>query len=147
MVNFKRRLSALAPGALSGIKNIQWPLTSTTQQIQPIPNLHKAILMPRCRQCAGFLLLPLHRLRIGRLRAGTVHAGTMQAAGGERAKRYARYKVAKKPAGWLLRCGEKVGQWHKDGLGIRNYVAEDRKSTRLNSSHVAISYAVFCLKK
>src|SRR5690625_6452030 len=25
-------------------------------------------------------------------------------------------------------------------------VAEDRKSTRLNSSHVAISYAVFCLK-
>src|SRR5690625_5820555 len=26
-------------------------------------------------------------------------------------------------------------------------VYEDRKSTRLNSSHVAISYAVFCLKK
>src|SRR5690625_1314172 len=30
----------------------------------------------------------------------------------------------------------------KDHLDI-----EDRKSTRLNSSHVAISYAVFCLKK
>src|SRR5437870_10974192 len=28
--------------------------------------------------------------------------------------------------------------------GIRHL---DRKSTRLNSSHVAISYAVFCLKK
>src|SRR5207253_9800327 len=29
-----------------------------------------------------------------------------------------------------------------------NYVyLKDRKSTRLNSSHVAISYAVFCLKK
>src|SRR5690625_6027619 len=27
------------------------------------------------------------------------------------------------------------------------YCEEDRKSTRLNSSHVAISYAVFCLKK
>src|SRR5207253_8402307 len=26
-------------------------------------------------------------------------------------------------------------------------VARDRKSARLNSSHVAISYAVFCLKK
>src|SRR5690625_6005913 len=26
-------------------------------------------------------------------------------------------------------------------------VLEDRKSTRLNSRHVAISYAVFCLKK
>src|SRR5439155_25216961 len=27
------------------------------------------------------------------------------------------------------------------------FADEDRKSTRLNSSHVAISYAVFCLKK
>src|SRR5438477_7730736 len=26
-------------------------------------------------------------------------------------------------------------------------VLEDRKSTRLNSSHMSISYAVFCLKK
>src|SRR5699024_11498225 len=33
-------------------------------------------------------------------------------------------------------------------LGIsRSSVREDRKSTRLNSSHVSISYAVFCLKK
>src|SRR5690606_40316578 len=32
----------------------------------------------------------------------------------------------------------------KDGVGAR---AQDRKSTRLNSSHVKISYAVFCLKK
>src|SRR5690349_23628407 len=29
----------------------------------------------------------------------------------------------------------------------RRKSAEDRKSTRLNSSHVEISYAVFCLKK
>src|SRR5690625_6885355 len=29
----------------------------------------------------------------------------------------------------------------------RKYPMKDRKSTRLNSSHVAISYAVFCLKK
>src|SRR5699024_11842982 len=28
-----------------------------------------------------------------------------------------------------------------------NPTNEDRKSTRLNSSHVSISYAVFCLKK
>src|SRR5439155_2033975 len=35
------------------------------------------------------------------------------------------------------------------GRRIRRIVAvsEDRKSTRLNSSHVASSYAVFCLKK
>src|SRR5438132_6627700 len=29
----------------------------------------------------------------------------------------------------------------------RNVVLTDRKSTRLNSSHTVISYAVFCLKK
>src|SRR2546426_7377424 len=28
-----------------------------------------------------------------------------------------------------------------------DHVAQDRKSTRLNSSHLVISYAVFCLKK
>src|SRR5207253_8896098 len=30
---------------------------------------------------------------------------------------------------------------------VGNEIILDRKSTRLNSSHVAISYAVFCLKK
>src|SRR5438034_6656986 len=30
---------------------------------------------------------------------------------------------------------------------IRGAIAADRKSTRLNSSHTVISYAVFCLKK
>src|SRR3712207_8537173 len=30
---------------------------------------------------------------------------------------------------------------------INNSQTEDRKSTRLNSSHANISYAVFCLKK
>src|SRR5690349_23807527 len=34
-----------------------------------------------------------------------------------------------------------------DGPGGRQPLAADRKSTRLNSSHVEISYAVFCLKK
>src|SRR5207253_3052038 len=33
------------------------------------------------------------------------------------------------------------------GLLAENANFADRKSTRLNSSHVAISYAVFCLKK
>src|SRR3712207_7313572 len=31
--------------------------------------------------------------------------------------------------------------------GLGDVVGEDRKSTRLNSSHANISYAVFCLKK
>src|SRR5256885_3336123 len=29
----------------------------------------------------------------------------------------------------------------------KQFIGEDRKSTRLNSSHLVISYAVFCLKK
>src|SRR2546430_10165267 len=33
------------------------------------------------------------------------------------------------------------------GMGISQHVHGDRKSTRLNSSHSQISYAVFCLKK
>src|SRR5476649_3058863 len=33
------------------------------------------------------------------------------------------------------------------GRGDRRVPAADRKSTRLNSSHTVISYAVFCLKK
>src|SRR3712207_7303046 len=38
----------------------------------------------------------------------------------------------------------------RDGVGergCRDEVGQDRKSTRLNSSHANISYAVFCLKK
>src|SRR5256885_8550013 len=34
-----------------------------------------------------------------------------------------------------------------DAADLRADVALDRKSTRLNSSHLVISYAVFCLKK
>src|SRR5690606_41758010 len=42
--------------------------------------------------------------------------------------------------------GAVVGDLHDDGVAAQG-VLEDRKSTRLNSSHVKISYAVFCLKK
>src|SRR5256885_9565095 len=45
-------------------------------------------------------------------------------------------------------CGQHAGPPHiqaKDGLAI--HFLRDRKSTRLNSSHLVISYAVFCLKK
>src|SRR5690606_40350195 len=38
-----------------------------------------------------------------------------------------------------------VGRLHR--LGAGRVAVQDRKSTRLNSSHVKISYAVFCLKK
>src|SRR5690625_6595002 len=38
-------------------------------------------------------------------------------------------------------------QVHPGQIGAAQRDQQDRKSTRLNSSHVAISYAVFCLKK
>src|SRR5437667_8532755 len=39
-------------------------------------------------------------------------------------------------------CGGLMGARH-----FKGHEGEDRKSTRLNSSHITISYAVFCLKK
>src|SRR5690349_23903915 len=44
---------------------------------------------------------------------------------------------------------ESMGAWSALVVGgrRRRRVGKDRKSTRLNSSHVEISYAVFCLKK
>src|SRR3712207_6968384 len=59
-------------------------------------------------------------------------------------------------------CLVREGEGHLPGIGIRRslgptlelvrtpglgLVVVDRKSTRLNSSHANISYAVFCLKK
>src|SRR5256885_10014127 len=38
-------------------------------------------------------------------------------------------------------------QADSDGNGVGDAIGIDRKSTRLNSSHLVISYAVFCLKK
>src|SRR5690606_10856084 len=46
--------------------------------------------------------------------------------------------------GWVALLGERLAA-RKPGWTVVN--ARDRKSTRLNSSHVKISYAVFCLKK
>src|SRR5260221_10331079 len=44
------------------------------------------------------------------------------------------------------------GRQRRDGIGrprtgCDDHAVGDRKSTRLNSSHTVISYAVFCLKK
>src|SRR3712207_7740971 len=43
---------------------------------------------------------------------------------------------------------EHVARLHLSALGVKlTELTKDRKSTRLNSSHANISYAVFCLKK
>src|SRR2546426_6515202 len=55
-----------------------------------------------------------------------------------------------------LERAERAGEFHGPGYGTLKRqrreaaaqpVEQDRKSTRLNSSHLVISYAVFCLKK
>src|SRR6266498_4199509 len=47
-----------------------------------------------------------------------------------------------------LRIAQPLGHQPGDfGLAGAQLTGGDRKSTRLNSSHVRISYAVFCLKK
>src|SRR5438067_5277982 len=63
-------------------------------------------------------------------------ARTYQALGAEA---YARLEESF-PGSW------RTHQLRADGYALRQDL-EDRKSTRLNSSHVSISYAVFCLKK
>src|SRR5690606_41918441 len=52
------------------------------------------------------------------------------------------------PLSLLLAAGEvgRLARTTKAGL-LPAFRLSDRKSTRLNSSHVKISYAVFCLKK
>src|SRR5690606_40488767 len=56
--------------------------------------------------------------------------------------------VERKVCRFCCRLGDRQG-YAKDGIGTESALVwrADRKSTRLNSSHVIISYAVFCLKK
>src|SRR3712207_7998726 len=68
--------------------------------------------------------------------------------GGERARHppplcHARH-VARRSVAGSTRDAEHRHEPHRVALGVGG---GDRKSTRLNSSHANISYAVFCLKK
>src|SRR3712207_7422755 len=47
----------------------------------------------------------------------------------------------------ILIGSQQAGTWRLVRIGDPGIAAIDRKSTRLNSSHANISYAVFCLKK
>src|SRR3712207_8134062 len=46
------------------------------------------------------------------------------------------------PSGPVVLAGHSMG-----GMSVMALARQDRKSTRLNSSHANISYAVFCLQK
>src|SRR3712207_7418502 len=61
----------------------------------------------------------------------------------------ARHRPGLRTAGALGRGGSALGRARRDreAGGCPVHGDLDRKSTRLNSSHANISYAVFCLKK
>src|SRR2546430_7774468 len=69
---------------------------------------------------------------------------TVQSRAGRTIQRY-----ALKGRSRVLATGRSIGQ--RIGAGAARVIRDageiDRKSTRLNSSHSQISYAVFCLKK
>src|SRR2546426_2564793 len=56
-----------------------------------------------------------------------------------------RRSAADRASRGLAEPAGKLGLLRIDGR--QSFHREDRKSTRLNSSHLVISYAVFCLKK
>src|SRR5690625_462887 len=69
-------------------------------------------------------------------------------SGRGRSPRVTRNSEVTQPQGALYSLFASVeAQGHRQTSTVRFLEAQDRKSTRLNSSHVAISYAVFCLKK
>src|SRR3712207_7349174 len=65
------------------------------------------------------------------------------------------FRVKVDQAGLVARCGkarqrpvpDRGGEAFGAGVGVDDEGAQDRKSTRLKSSHANISYAGFCLKK
>src|ERR1035438_5535034 len=112
---------------------------------------HKAVL-DVCRK------LEQRGARVTRLpvgRDGLVDPGAMEAAIGERTVlvsiMYANNEVgAIQPVAEIGRiCRERGVPFHSDAAQAVGKVPVnvDRKSTRLNSNHLGISYAVFCLKK
>src|SRR5690606_41440522 len=100
----------------------------------PATVLYSALLSRRPPTSPLFPYTTLFRSDVGRRR-------------GRRKARFERHHdgglgAAAARAGHADPCGIDLGQ------GTQHvHPGQDRKSTRLNSSHVKISYAVFCLKK
>src|SRR5699024_12319739 len=94
--------------------------------VPPAPAIYPLSLHDALPICHG------HR---GLARGRRDRARRPAAAGCDRPQR----AVSRHAAGWALRADT--------GFSPAALLSRDRKSTRLNSSHVSISYAVFCLKK
>src|SRR5690606_36386184 len=72
---------------------------------------------------------------------------TWQLAGAAGPAAQAEVRRQNREVGRVLRLGAAAGRAAVSAMPVPTVQeAQDRKSTRLNSSHVKISYAVFCLK-
>src|SRR5688572_32227992 len=102
-------------------------------------------LEEQCRLVSRYVAGDLSRSERAEFEAWLV-ASPELAAEVEMERRLRRGMASAARRGWLSRrAPAKVGndrRWH-----MAMAASVDRKSTRLNSSHSQISYAVFCLKK
>src|SRR3712207_8147664 len=85
-------------------------------------------------------LLPYTTLFRSRERAGTGERTLHLAAPAHAADVWPALDLGDEPPGLLYAVNREYAAPERE-------LAEDRKSTRLNSSHANISYAVFCLRK
>src|SRR5207249_12175305 len=95
-----------------------------------------------CVHDREFMKAAFHQKGVDRIMFGTEAPGA-----GTRARRADDEgpKLAGRPADDLLPVVDSLETLTASDK--ENIFHQDRKSTRLNSSHVSISYAVFCLKK
>src|SRR5690625_6288195 len=98
----------------------------------------------------GFEVTVIDRLRYPAMDTSFANGGQLSACNAEV---WNNISTIMKGMRWMLRKDAPLlfnpsPSWHKYSW-MAEFVGQipDRKSTRLNSSHVAISYAVFCLKK
>src|SRR2546422_4176632 len=110
-------------------------------QAMPIPNtlsFEEAAAIPE-----AFLTAWLNLMTLGALQPGHVVVVHAAASGVGSAA----LQLCRGVASVVLATASAAKLDHCRALGATHLLARDRKSTRLNSSHGYISYAVFCLKK
>src|SRR5690606_41004954 len=95
----------------------------------------KGLVMPPRLAPRQVVLVPIYRAGDDEAKAAVLDAVRRLAA--ELRQRDVAVKLDDREG---LTPGRKFNEWEQKGVPL------DRKSTRLNSSHVKISYAVFCLK-
>src|SRR5690606_39781868 len=107
----------------------------------------KGLFLPS--PCHDWQESPFQKPKVFRGGPAALHGGTLHHSGTSR-RRWSMASADLESLAQALKQGRVAvltGAGCSTESGIPDYRGSDRKSTRLNSSHVKISYAVFCLKK